>query len=167
MKTIIIQGSSRSNGHSSQIISLLKKQIDADVIDLNTRIIHPFHYDHIHSDDDFIPIMKQIIEYERIIFITPVYWYSMSGIMKNFFDRITDCLIIEKELGRQLRGKYMAAISCGSDEEQTLGFFEPFRKSAEYLGMHYLGDVHTWVEKDKSANHNKHRLSTWKKSWNH
>ncbi|MCP4458779.1 MAG: NAD(P)H-dependent oxidoreductase [Cytophagales bacterium] len=36
---------------------------------------------------------------------TPVYWYSMSGIMKVFLDRIYDVLTIEKELGRKLHGK--------------------------------------------------------------
>lgn len=99
--------------------------------------------------------MKKISEYDRLIFVTPVYWYSMSGIMKNFFDRITDCLIVEKELGRKLRGKSMGAISCGSDDSQTLGFFEPFRKSAEYLGMQYIGDVHTWIDREKPSDHNR------------
>ena len=75
-----------------------------------------------------------------------VYWYSMSGLMKAFFDRITDCLKIEKETGRKLRGKYMAAISCGSDDNEVEGFFVPFQKSADYLGMTYVGNIHTWIE---------------------
>jgi len=40
----------------------------------------------------------------------------------------------------------MAVISCGSYETETEGFFTPFRNSAEYLGMTYLGNVHTWIE---------------------
>lgn len=155
MKVVVIQGSARSIGHSSQIVELLKEELELDVIDLNMKNIHPFHYEHIHSDDDFLPLMKKISEYDRLIFVTPVYWYSMSGIMKNFFDRITDCLIVEKELGRKLRGKSMGAISCGSDDSQTLGFFEPFRKSAEYLGMQYIGDVHTWIDREKPSDHNR------------
>ena len=56
--------------------------------------------------------MKTIIsKYDTIIFATPVYWYSMSGILKVFIDRITDLLTIEKELGRKLRGKKMAVVS--------------------------------------------------------
>jgi multimeric flavodoxin WrbA len=90
--------------------------------------------------------MRQILAYETIIFITPVYWYSMSGLMKNFFDRISDCLKTEKDLGRKLRGKNMIAIACGSDETEVEGFFVPFKNSAEYLGMNYLGNLHTWVE---------------------
>ena len=70
----------------------------------------------------------------------------MSGLLKNFFDRITDCMMTEKELGRQLRGKNMGMISCGSSPELKMGFTMPFVESAHYLGMQYLGDIHTWLE---------------------
>lgn len=60
-------------------------------------------------NDDYLNLMKQILDkYETLILATPVYWYSMSGIMKVFFDRLTDLLTIEKELGRKLRGKKIA-----------------------------------------------------------
>jgi multimeric flavodoxin WrbA len=70
--------------------------------------------------------------------VTPVYWYTMSGIMKVFFDRFSDLLRIEKDLGRKLRGKSMAVISCGADEIRRFFatysgdkcFFEPFRSMA-------------------------------------
>ena len=42
----------------------------------------------------------------------------------------------------------MAAVSCGSDDIETEGFFVPFKNSAEYLGMQYLGNVHTWIENE-------------------
>lgn len=158
MNTIIIQGSSRSVGHSSKIVELIKGQIEADVIDLNAVQILPFRYDQVYSSDDFISVVQKILRYDQILFVTPVYWYSMSAVMKNFFDRLTDCLISEKELGRQLRGKSMGAISCGSDDEETLGFFEPFRKSADYLGMQYLGNVHTWMNNDEELEQNVERI---------
>lgn len=148
MKTVIIQGSSRRNGNSSQIAQILAGQLDATIIDLKAFTINTYSYEHEHLNDDFIGVMKKIIEYDTLIFVTPVYWYSMSGIMKTFFDRITDCLKVEKEIGRKLRGKNMATVACGSDDIQTLGFFEPFRLSAEYLGMLYLGDIHTWIAEE-------------------
>lgn len=144
--SIIIQGSSRSEGNTHTIVKILQEQLGADLIDLKTLTIHPYSYRHEHIHDDFLPTMRTIVQYKSIIFATPVYWYAMSGIMKNFFDRITDCLKIEKDLGRQLRGKKMAAVACGSDDIVTEGFFVPFRNSADYLGMHYLGDVHTWMD---------------------
>jgi len=141
--TIIILGSSRSDGDTSKTIRILQKIVDCDVVDLNDYAISYYDYKHANKDDDFLPLMKRIIrDYQNIIVATPVYWYTMSGIMKVFFDRISDLLTIEKDLGRQLRGKHFGAISCcinGSIDEE---FWHPFKKTAGYLGMTYLGNVH-------------------------
>jgi len=146
MKTVIIQGSSRSHGNTKKIIDLIGKNIDFDLVDLSSKNIRHFDYDLKNKEDDFLGLFKRIVhDYDVILFATPVYWYAMSGIMKTFFDRITDFLKMDKETGRKLRGKYMGAISCGSDKNEIEGFFLPFKRSAEYLGMQYVGDVHTWV----------------------
>lgn len=144
MKVAVIQGSSRANGHTSLIVAKLGEYIDCDIVDLLDYDIQHYDYGH-QQDDDFLPLMRRVVTYDTIIFATPVYWYAMSGMMKTFFDRITDCLKIEKDLGRQLRGKYMGAISCGSDDDEIEGFFVPFVSSAEYLGMEYAGHTHTWI----------------------
>lgn len=145
MKIIIIQGSSRSKGNTSEIVNFFRIHLKADVLDLRTKNITPYDYEHANREDDFLPAVREIVNYDLIIFITPVYWYSMSGLMKNFLDRLTDCLKIEKDTGRKLRGKAMAVIACGSENTETHGFFEPFRLSAAYLGMDYLGSLHTWL----------------------
>lgn len=72
--------------------------------------------------------MRKLVEYDLILSTTLVYWYSMSGLLKVFFDRITDCLKIEKSIGRALNGKSMAFISCGSGKEQTESFFFHLKK---------------------------------------
>ena len=163
MKTIVIQGSSRSFGNTYRIVQLLSEQMEVEVVDLNQKKIAPFDYEFENRTDDFLPLIRRITEYDLIIFATPVYWYTMSGIMKNFFDRITDCLKLEKDTGRKLRGKSMAVISVGSDSEQTEGFFNPFRLSAGYLGMHYLGDVHTWIEGEETLDHMRERIEAFVK----
>ena len=66
----------------------------------------------------------------------------MSGIMKVFFDRFSDLIRIEKETGRKLRGKNFAVISNSHDNEIDFDFYIPFRKSAAYLGMNYVGNKH-------------------------
>mgnify|MGYP005989755661 CR=1 FL=1 len=147
--TIIIQASARSNGDTNIIVNELNKDNNFDTIDLKTKNIGQFEYDYSNADDDFIPMMEKIIaKYDTIVFVTPVYWYSMSGILKTFFDRISDLLHHKKELGRQLRGKKMAMISNNNYDDLKDGFSMPFRESANYLGMTYLGDIHTWVEND-------------------
>lgn len=146
-KTVIIQGSSRSKGDTHIIINYLNVDSRFDVIDLKTKDIGHFDYDYKNVNDDFIGLMVNVIEkYDTIIFATPVYWYSMSGILKVFFDRISDLLKTKKDLGRKLRGKNMAMISNNNHNEIKDGFSMPFIETANYLGMNYLGDVHTWVE---------------------
>ncbi|SEP92924.1 flavodoxin family protein [Flavobacterium urocaniciphilum] len=151
---VIIVGSSRNNGNTTKIIETIANENEFDIVNLNDYQFSYYDYENKNREDDFLPLMKKIIEnYETLIFATPIYWYNMSGIMKVFFDRISDLLTIEKELGRQLRGKNMAVIANTSDEELDYDFFLPFRKSAEYLGMNYLGDVYinanTTIENDK------------------
>ena len=148
-KTVIIQGSSRSNGNTNKIINYITSIKDYDVIDLYDKKINHFDYTFNNKDDDFLPLIKEVIEtYDTIIFATPVYWYSMSGVLKVFFDRFSDLLHFKKELGRKLRGKKMAMLSCGSGSELRKEFSMPFVASADYLGMQYLGDVHTWLESE-------------------
>ena len=147
--TVIILGSSRSDGNTSAVVEFLLKNATLDVIDLNDYQIGYFDYDNRNKDDDFIPLMRKITaDYRCIIFATPVYWYSMSAIMKTFFDRISDLLKWEKDLGRTLRGKAMGVISCSGDNDLKIGFDMPFRESADYLGMDYLGHVHAWAENE-------------------
>jgi multimeric flavodoxin WrbA len=142
-RKVIIVGSSRSKGNTSKIVDEISLQINADVIDLRDYFISYYDYESKNVADDFLPLIKSILEkYDTLIFATPIYWYSMSGIMKVFFDRFSDLIRIEKETGRQLRGKNFAVISNSHDNEIDFDFYIPFRKSAEYLGMNYLGDKH-------------------------
>ena len=148
-RTALLQASSRSKGDSHTITNYLNSNNQFDIIDLKTKNINHFDDDFNNVDDDFIGLISEIIEkYDMLVFVTPVYWYSMSGILKVFFDRFSDLLKTHKELGRKLRGKQMAMISCSNSNNLKEGFTMPFMESANYLGMSYLGDIHTWVEND-------------------
>ena len=147
-KTVIIQASSRSNGDTNTVVSYVASKYGYDIIDLYQKKIGHYDYEFKSVNDDFLPTITEIIEtYDTIIFATPVYWYSMSGVLKVFFDRISDLLVNHKTLGRQLRGKQMAMISCSNANDLKDGFDMPFKESAHYLGMTYLGSIHSWVEK--------------------
>ena len=144
MKKVLIVGSSRNDGDTTHLTRLLIEKSGWDLINLNDYNFSYYDYNHENRNDDYLSLMKQIIEqYDTLIFATPVYWYSMSGIMKVFFDRITDLLEIEKTLGRKLRGKNMAAISTSIGNNLGDAFWLPFSETANYLGMNYLGHVHT------------------------
>lgn len=124
-----------------------------DMIDLNDYDFSYYDYKYQNKDDDYKNLLQKIINnYNVLIFATPVYWYSMSGIMKVFFDRISDLLEYEAALGRKLKGKCMAALSCSVGNNLGENFWLPFSETAKYLGMNYLGHIHTIVEKNELEN---------------
>ncbi|HMW40316.1 MAG: flavodoxin family protein [Saprospiraceae bacterium] len=142
-KGVIILGSSNSHGETYKLCNSIQQYTHFPIIDLRTKNILPFDYEFKNQEDDFLNTFRTIVDnYELIIFATPVYWYAMSGTMKIFFDRFSDCLKRHKELGRKLRGKQMALLSVGSDKEIKEGFTMPFVETANYLGMHYITNTH-------------------------
>ena len=147
---MIIVGSSRSTGDTSKIVTYLQNMTGFDVVDLCQHDIRYFDYDFENREDDFEIIFKNMVQnYQTIVLATPVYWYTMSGIMKVFLDRISDYLYKEKDFGRMLRGKEMAMISCSNEDDRVEEFPLPFSRSAAYLGMEYKGDIHTWIKEGK------------------
>lgn len=158
-KTIIIQASSKSIGNTNKVINYLNNNNSFDFIDLKTKKIGVFEYDFTNADDDFIPLMEEIIrKYDTIVFATPVYWYSMSATLKTFFDRLSDLLHYKKDLGRQLRGKNMAMISNSGANDLRNGFEMPFIESAKYLGMNYIGSTHAWFTESENDIHPEAKL---------
>lgn len=158
-RTVIIQASSRSIGDTSKVLNYITSKNNFDVIDLNTKNIGHYDYDYKNESDDFIDLVTNIIKnYDTIIFATPIYWYTMSGILKVFFDRISDLIRVHKNTGRKLRGKSMAVISSSNFDDVKDGFEMPFVESAKYLGMNYLGNIHTYVENNSINNEVKLRI---------
>lgn len=144
MNVAVILGSSNKNGKTKKQVRQIISVTNWDLIDLLDYNISHFDYQHHNKNDDFLDLIRRIVNtYDVLIFATPVYWYSMSGIMKVFFDRLTDLLTIEKEIGRGLRNKYMAVISNSNGDNLGNEFWLPFKKTAEYLGMKYTYDLHT------------------------
>ncbi len=153
-KGVIIQASSRSNGDTSLVVRYIQKQTNFDVIDLLNYTIGHFDYEFKNKDDDFNALFKKLVSnYDTLVIATPIYWYTMSGLCKVFLDRMSDFLFQEKDFGRMLRGKQLAVISSSNGNKVFKEFDMPFRESANYLGMNYLGHTHTWLE-NKTINNN-------------
>ena len=162
---LIILGSSRSHGDTRKVVDYIRNQQEFDLLDLNGKNISYYDYESKNQHDDFLPTMEDIVsKYQTIIFATPVYWYSMSAVMKTFFDRISDLLRIRKEVGRKLRGMNMAMLSCSNGDDRILHFEMPFIESAKYLGMNYLGDVHTWLDAGNIPEEVKSRINQFLQS---
>ena len=136
MKTIVILGSSRKDSNTLQAVKDLCPFPEYEVINLLELRIYPYLYED-SAIDDFESIARKMASADNIIFATPVYWYSMSGNMKNFFDRLTDLLGKYKSIGKSLAGKSTYLIATGSDQELPVGFEEPFRRTSEYFQMSF------------------------------
>jgi multimeric flavodoxin WrbA len=144
MKVVIIAGSSRSDGDTAKVAGHLADSAGWDLVDLNDYSFSYYDYQYRNKDDDYLPVMQKIIlNYDVIVLVSPVYWYAMSGIMKVFLDRITGLLDHEKELGRKLRGKKMAALSVSIGDHLGEYYWLPFKETARYLGMSFITGVHT------------------------
>jgi len=63
--------------------------------------------------DDMQKIYPILFEADALIFGTPVYWFNMSGLMKNFVDRLC-CLATE---GYLLEGKVGVSLSASKENE--------------------------------------------------
>lgn len=138
MKTAIILGSSRSQGNTSALAQVIRQELSSDYFDLNDFNIAPFCYDN-NYQDDFAELINTLLGYQRLIFASPIYWYSASGPMKIFLDRLTDLLSFDKDKGRLLRGKSAALIATGADTNPPDCFEQAFAMSFRYLGITYEG----------------------------
>lgn len=138
--TLAIIGSARSDSNARKALKAISPIKEYGCLDLLDFKINHYRYDRTDwDDDDFGNIVSKLLEADNIIFVTPVYWYSMSGLLKVFFDRLTDLISFKKEIGRQLAGKKVYLVTCGSDANMPEGFEVPFSMTCKYLDMQYCG----------------------------
>ena len=148
MKIAVIIGTSKADGNTRQLVDAFVKQTDSNVFDLAMCNISFFDYLHENKSDDFLPLIREVISYDHIVFATPVYWYSMSAQLKVFFDRLSDLLTIEKGLGRDLKGKSISILSTGFDVNCPECFIQPFEMTANYLGLNFKGCEYVSVQSE-------------------
>jgi GrpB-like predicted nucleotidyltransferase (UPF0157 family)/putative NADPH-quinone reductase len=138
-KVLVIVGAAKGHNNTVSYARNLFVNNDVEIIDLLDYEIDAFDYGNTNRINGFITIVKKMIDADKVFFATPIYWYSMSGEMKNFIDRFSDLLSGEhKELGEKLYGKKMGLLSTGSDLELSNGFTTPFNLTATYFGMDFM-----------------------------
>jgi multimeric flavodoxin WrbA len=142
--TIALFASGRRHGNTGRLIDSIAGIAGIEVVDLADLSIAPYDYEHGNRADDFEPLMKRLLDYDQIIFATPVYWYAAAAPMKLFLDRISDLLDLPdlKPWRQRLRGK-RAFVVCTSVYDTVPAPFEnAFRETFAYLGMRYGGLAH-------------------------
>jgi multimeric flavodoxin WrbA len=142
--TIALFSSSRRQGNTGQLIDRIAGELGIEVVDLANRRMSAYDYEHRNRNDDFEPLMTRVLEFDQIIFATPVYWYAVSPAMKVFLDRISDFLDLPELLddGRRLRGKIAYVVCTSIYDEVPPSFLGAFLDTFNYLGMRFGGVAH-------------------------
>lgn len=141
---IAIFGGARRNGNTGKLIDWVGRELGIEVVDLAEKQISPYNYEHKNIDDDFVPLMSQVLNYNKIILASPIYWYAASAQLKVFIDRTSDFLDVDdlKHIGRKLRGKVGYVVCTSINNEADRSFINSFKDTFEYLGMKYGGHLH-------------------------
>lgn len=141
MSSIVIFGSARENGETRKAVDSIFQGQDFRFVDLKTLKISHFDYQQQNQNDDFHPLMEELVQYKNIVLASPVYWYSVSSYMKIFMDRWSDLLTTRKDLAKKIEGKKLFVIgSFGTDFPLgCMSFENPIRHSCNYLNIHYGG----------------------------
>ena len=118
-KVLLISGSNRK-GNTDYILNRLNEYIDnSDIILLKNRNIEYckgclacHHINRCVIKDDINPIIDKLIESELIVFGVPNYFDNVSGLFKNFMDRLHPLY-----KSKQLKDKKVIYVYVGGGEE--------------------------------------------------
>ena len=135
-KILFMNSSPNREGNTYRIGQELLKDKDHDVLQMADYIIS--QYGQVFEDDEMIEILKEIDKYDILVIGSPVYWYTVGGMLKTFIDRLY--MLPEAEA---LRGKKLYLFAQGSAPNQdTVKSIEFLSNRLSYLmGMELMGVV--------------------------
>ncbi|MFJ8101617.1 flavodoxin family protein [Lysinibacillus sp. NPDC096212] len=138
-------GSSRAGSNSEQLADYVLDGINHVKIDLKKLTIEPIN-DLRHDndgfqfvDDDYDQIIHAFLTSDLVIFATLIYWYSMSGIMKNMVDRLSQAIRDERfpQLKEKLQTTEAIVLAVGGDDPYIKGLpmIQQFQYIFDFLKM--------------------------------
>ncbi|WP_409304889.1 flavodoxin family protein [Peribacillus sp. SCS-155] len=146
MKVLAFLGSTRKNGNSEYLAKKIVEGTDHTIVYLSDKHIQPI-VDMRHTEEGFSPVnddyeelVKLMEEHDVLLFATPLYWYGMSGPMKNYFDRWSQYLRdqrfnFKEELAKK---KAYVVITGGSSAKITgLPLVQQFQFIFEFVNMEF------------------------------
>jgi multimeric flavodoxin WrbA len=151
MSIAVIYGGTRQNGNSEILTEHVVQGIVSEKIYLRDYNIHPI-IDMRHSqdgfqerNDDYNSIIDRILPHDILIFSTPIYWYSMSGTMKNFIDRWSQTLRDPKypDFKNKMASKKAFVVAVGGDDPYIKGLpmIQQFKYIFDFIGIDFEGYI--------------------------
>lgn len=148
MSVCAIYGSAR-NGNSEMLAELVLENINVTDIYLRDKHIEPVK-DLRDTDiriempeDDFEEVISTMLKHDILLFVTPLYWYGMSGIMKNFIDRWFQVLRDERYHFRETMSQkkaYVIVVGSGA-KMRGLPLVQQFQLIFDYFSTTFSGYI--------------------------
>ncbi|BDH63502.1 NAD(P)H-dependent oxidoreductase [Ureibacillus massiliensis 4400831 = CIP 108448 = CCUG 49529] len=169
MKIVAFIGSSRPNGNTEVLTDVLLENINVRKVYLKDLTIKPIE-DMRHTeegfpivDDDYDLILDAILESDMLVFSTPIYWYSATGLMKNMIDRISQAIRDQRypNLKEHLKTVETFVVAVGGDNPRIKGLplIQQFKYTFDFLNMPFTGYVIGRASKPKEILQDKVALS--------
>lgn len=148
----VLFSSSRAGGNSEQLGDAVLSPLPAGAVDriyLRQFRVEPV-VDCRHEPpspewrDDYPQLVRRMLRAEALLIVTPTYWYSLPGHLKNFMDRWTASMrdpgLVFRERMRD-RPLFLAVVHGDDEPEAAAPVIESLRLTARYLEMRWGGYV--------------------------
>lgn len=145
MKIVSFIGSTRYEGNSELLTDLVLKDINHKKIYIKDLYIKPIadlrHTKDGFQDvqDDYDKVIEALQNSDIVVFSTPIYWYSMSGVMKNMIDRLSQAIRDDRypNLKEHLKKIRAIVVITGGDNPRIKGLplIQQFQYTFEFLNM--------------------------------
>ncbi len=150
MQVLSLLGSSRTPSNTKTLTDNVLVNIPHTTIHLANQNIHPI-IDMRHHPDGFTAIddayestVKTVLEHDVLVFSTPVYWYGMSGAMKNWIDRWSQSLRDERiSFKSEMAKKTAFVVVVGSDKPRVkaLPLILQFQHIFDFMNISFGGYI--------------------------
>ncbi|WP_163969393.1 flavodoxin family protein [Oceanobacillus halotolerans] len=151
MNIAVFHGSTRDNGNTEYLTYQAVPKEKGTHIYLKEHDIKPI-VDERHAPDGFkevvddhTKLIDKMLEHDVYVFSTPIYWYSMSGVMKTFIDRWSQVMKDPNyaHFRGALKDKKVYVIAVGGDKPHIKGLplIQQFEYICQFFGMSFEGYV--------------------------
>ena len=135
-KILFMNSSPNRDGNTYRIGKELLKDKEHDVLQMADYRIS--QYGQVFDDDEIKDVLKKIDECDVLVIGSPVYWYTVSGMLKTFIDRLYMLPGAEALRGKKL---YLFA-QASAPNQDTVKSIEFLSNRLSYLmGMELKGVV--------------------------
>lgn len=143
---LFINGSPNKNGNTASLAKTLLKGRSYDTLDLVDLKIYA--YGQRFADDQYQEVIRAISSHDVIVIGSPMYWHSMSGVIRNVLDRAYGVVSNGQFQGKKLFFLFQGAAPT---QEQLAAGEYTMNRFATIYGMEYQGMASSELEAEMLA----------------